>query len=75
MNRAGVVLETSMNTVRSCLTDRYWKILGCTLQRYVAINILTSAFHDRGQRDPFQPASLLGRELSTQLSYDREVFV
>uniref|UniRef100_A0A0G4IAP6 Uncharacterized protein n=1 Tax=Chromera velia CCMP2878 TaxID=1169474 RepID=A0A0G4IAP6_9ALVE len=66
-----------MNTVRSPsrLTDRYWKILGCTLQRYVVINILTSAFHDRGQRGPFQPASLLGQELSTQLSHDREVFV
>eukprot|EP00820_Chromera_velia_P026990 Cvel_10710.t1-p1 / transcript=Cvel_10710.t1 / gene=Cvel_10710 / organism=Chromera_velia_CCMP2878 / gene_product=hypothetical protein / transcript_product=hypothetical protein / location=Cvel_scaffold651:60539-61930(+) / protein_length=399 / sequence_SO=supercontig / SO=protein_coding / is_pseudo=false len=75
MNRAGVVSEGSINTVRSRLTDRYWKILGCTLQRYVAINILTSAFHDRGQRGPFQPASLLGRELSTQLSHNWEVFV
>uniref|UniRef100_A0A0G4FJA4 Reverse transcriptase domain-containing protein n=1 Tax=Chromera velia CCMP2878 TaxID=1169474 RepID=A0A0G4FJA4_9ALVE len=73
--RAGFSTEGELMAVQARLTDRYWKILGCTLQRYVAINVLTSAFHGRGQRGPFQPDSLLGREFSMQLSHERDRFV
>uniref|UniRef100_A0A0G4GRQ9 Reverse transcriptase domain-containing protein n=1 Tax=Chromera velia CCMP2878 TaxID=1169474 RepID=A0A0G4GRQ9_9ALVE len=52
-SRAGFSTEGELMAVQARLTDRYWKILGCTLQRYVAINVLTSAFHGRGQRGPF----------------------
>uniref|UniRef100_A0A0K6S8S5 Uncharacterized protein n=1 Tax=Chromera velia CCMP2878 TaxID=1169474 RepID=A0A0K6S8S5_9ALVE len=75
--RAGFSTEGELMAVQARLTDRYWKILGYTLQRYVAINVLTSAFHSRGQRGPFQPVtvSLLGREFSMQLSHERDRFV
>uniref|UniRef100_A0A0G4G6D0 PDEase domain-containing protein n=1 Tax=Chromera velia CCMP2878 TaxID=1169474 RepID=A0A0G4G6D0_9ALVE len=74
-SRAGFSTEGEMRAVQARLTDRYWKVLGCTLQRYVAINVLTSAFHSRGQRGPFQPASLLGREFLIQLAHERDRFV
>uniref|UniRef100_A0A0G4GY76 Uncharacterized protein n=1 Tax=Chromera velia CCMP2878 TaxID=1169474 RepID=A0A0G4GY76_9ALVE len=79
-SRAGFSMEGEMRAIQARLTDRYWKVLGCTLQRYVAINVLTSAFHGRGligrgQRGPFQPGSLLGREFSIQLAHERDRFV
>uniref|UniRef100_A0A0G4FZE1 Uncharacterized protein n=1 Tax=Chromera velia CCMP2878 TaxID=1169474 RepID=A0A0G4FZE1_9ALVE len=74
-SRAGFSTEGELMAVQARLTDRYWKILGCTLQRYVAINVLTSVFHGRGQRGPFQPVSLLGQEFSMQLSHKRDRFV
>uniref|UniRef100_A0A0G4HD04 Uncharacterized protein n=1 Tax=Chromera velia CCMP2878 TaxID=1169474 RepID=A0A0G4HD04_9ALVE len=74
-SRAGFLTEGELMAVHAQLTDRYWKILGYTLQRYVAINILTSAFHGRSQRGPFQLVFLLGWEFSMQLSHERDRFV
>eukprot|EP00820_Chromera_velia_P003493 Cvel_3304.t2-p1 / transcript=Cvel_3304.t2 / gene=Cvel_3304 / organism=Chromera_velia_CCMP2878 / gene_product=hypothetical protein / transcript_product=hypothetical protein / location=Cvel_scaffold131:20652-21017(-) / protein_length=122 / sequence_SO=supercontig / SO=protein_coding / is_pseudo=false len=61
--------------VQARLMDRYYKLLSCTLQRFVAANLLSSIHSRRGTRGPFQPDSegLLRREVAAfSGSFDRE---
>uniref|UniRef100_A0A0G4GJA4 Uncharacterized protein n=1 Tax=Chromera velia CCMP2878 TaxID=1169474 RepID=A0A0G4GJA4_9ALVE len=50
--------------VQARLIDCYYKLLSCTLQRFIAANLLSSIHSRRGTRSPFQPKGLLGREVA-----------
>uniref|UniRef100_A0A0G4G4I8 Uncharacterized protein n=1 Tax=Chromera velia CCMP2878 TaxID=1169474 RepID=A0A0G4G4I8_9ALVE len=59
--------------VQTRLMDHYYKLLSCTLQRFVAVNLLSSIHSRRGTRSPFQPKGLLRREVAAfSGSFDRE---
>uniref|UniRef100_A0A0G4HTY4 Uncharacterized protein n=1 Tax=Chromera velia CCMP2878 TaxID=1169474 RepID=A0A0G4HTY4_9ALVE len=59
--------------VQARLMDRYYKLLSCTLQRFVAVNLLSSIHSRRGTKGPFQPKGLLRKEVAAfSGSFDQE---
>uniref|UniRef100_A0A0G4HK63 Uncharacterized protein n=1 Tax=Chromera velia CCMP2878 TaxID=1169474 RepID=A0A0G4HK63_9ALVE len=50
--------------VQGRIMQQYFKILSCTLQRFVAVNILSSIHSRRGQKGPFQAKPLLARDIA-----------
>mmetsp|Transcript_25522 Transcript_25522/g.49917 ORF Transcript_25522/g.49917 Transcript_25522/m.49917 type:complete len:125 (-) Transcript_25522:358-732(-) len=50
--------------VQGRLMQQYFKILSCTLQRFVAANVLSSIHSRRGRRGPFQAEPLLARDVA-----------
>uniref|UniRef100_A0A0G4G8Z1 Uncharacterized protein n=1 Tax=Chromera velia CCMP2878 TaxID=1169474 RepID=A0A0G4G8Z1_9ALVE len=61
--------------VQARLMDCYCKLLSCTLQRFVAANLLSSIHSRRGTKGPFQPEGLLGRDSEVAVfsgSFNRE---
>uniref|UniRef100_A0A0G4GL76 Uncharacterized protein n=1 Tax=Chromera velia CCMP2878 TaxID=1169474 RepID=A0A0G4GL76_9ALVE len=50
--------------VQGRIMQQYFKILSCTLQRFVAANVLSSIHSRRGRRGPFQAEPLLARDMA-----------